>query len=288
MKNPIAKALAALALAMPVLACCLTASASAADFEAGWGKGLDNRDVEARAILKRAAERICGPEDGDSEKVRKLNRYICENAEYDYGGVCDSLADFVYAGKTVCSGYAEALSYMLDCAAIKNFTVTGFVRSPGSSNMLHIWNVVYIDGKWLHVDPTWNDETRDKAHLDGRYFLLAGEEISAGRQNFLLSTAEEYERRYKLLRTAEISFNVTDGKVLAPVKDTVFALGGYLKQEESGETTIILGTKTLTLPPGSTFLDGAALESLGAKVRCDGDAGTFTLFYDPVHKALLT
>jgi hypothetical protein len=50
----------------------LTGMAGAADYEAGWGRGLSESEVGARAFLKLAAERLCEPDDPDSEKIRKL------------------------------------------------------------------------------------------------------------------------------------------------------------------------------------------------------------------------
>ena len=167
MKNLISKVIVILLFAL-----CLSGTTSAMDYETGWGTGLDNNDVDARAALKSAASQICSADDSDYEKVRKLNKYVCDNAEYDYGNTSDGLADFVYHGKAICSGYAEALAYLLDCVNVKNFTVTAFVNTEDNSSSLHIWNSVYIDGEWLHVDPTWNDASRNAAHPNGRYFLL--------------------------------------------------------------------------------------------------------------------
>ena len=50
MKNLIAKVIVVLLFAL-----CLSGTTSAMDYETGWGTGLDNNDVDARAALKSAA-----------------------------------------------------------------------------------------------------------------------------------------------------------------------------------------------------------------------------------------
>ncbi|GEM_PF-3856145 len=286
MKNLSARALAALAVVI-----CLSGMASAADYEAGWGKGLDNSEVGARAFLKKAASRICAPGDSDYEKVRKLNQYVCDKAEYDYGNTADSLSDFVNQDKAICSGYAGTLAYLLDCVNVKNFQVTAFVNTADKDQSLHIWNAVYIDGKWLHVDPTWNDTTRNKKNPDGKYFLITGAEISLSRQKLSLDTPEEYDHFYELLKTASASFEVSgaftasnytkqelaqpgyqtaqNDSTASPAPESAHAYAaaqdgeifvpaqeaayalGGYVKEADGGVTIILGTKTLVLTSGS-------------------------------------
>lgn len=327
-----------------VFALCLSVTASAANYETGWGTGLDNNDVEARALMKRVASQICSPGDSDYEKVRKLNKYVCDNAKYDYDNASDSLTDFVFKNKAVCSGYAEALAYLLDCVNVKNFKVTAFVYTSDNSGSLHIWNTVYIDGKWLHVDPTWNDATRDEENPNGKYFLSTGDEISVNRQKLSFITTEDYNKFYHFIKTITISFKsndtliisngvkqdfakldnivkddpepatyvpantevfaVQDGRILVPVRDIAYALGGYVKQEDSGKVTIILGTKTLMMTTGSNqgYIDGEeftfdvapqiingkimipawmAFEKLGATLRYDDATSEVTISYDP-------
>ncbi len=340
MKRLIAKVAVAL-----IFVLCLSSTALASDYETGWGKGLDNNEVEARAFLKSTAGKLCNSGDSDYEKVRKLNKYVCDNAIYDYADTAKGMADFVYKGKAVCSGYAETLAYLLDCVNIKNFTITDFVYLADKSKTLHIWNTVYIDGKWLHVDPTWNDAKRSAVYPNGKYFLITGAEISAGRQKLSFVTTEDYNNFYDFVRTVTVSFKATStsalsgdakqdltqsayqkekddtepatdntsntevfamrsGIMLAPVRETAYALGGYVKQEEGGKVTIILGTKTLELTVGSnegtvdgekfTFdaapqmINGLVMipvrkvfEKLGATVKYDNAASEVTISYDP-------
>lgn len=64
--------------------------------------------------------------------------------------------------KPVCSGYADAFALILDRLGIRNFKVS-------SEN--HIWNVVYIDNGWLHIDSTWDDDENNINNRDNFYMI---------------------------------------------------------------------------------------------------------------------
>lgn len=72
-------------------------------------------------------------------------------------------------GYALCSGYSDAMKLFLDELKIPNYKI---------SNDKHIWNLVYIDNKWLHIDLTWDDPVTN----DGTNLLL---------DNFFLITTEE-------------------------------------------------------------------------------------------------
>lgn len=48
----------------------------------------------------------------------------------------------------ICSGYTDAMAIVLDKLGIKNFKV---------ASDTHVWNVAYINNKWMHIDLTWDD-----------------------------------------------------------------------------------------------------------------------------------
>ena len=43
----------------------------------------------------------------------------------------------------------------------------------------HVWNLVNIDGKWLHLDLTWDDPVADdgKDYLLDSFFLISTDEL---------------------------------------------------------------------------------------------------------------
>lgn len=77
----------------------------------------------------------------------------------------------IVSGSAVCEGYSKAIQYLLSIFGIECNTISG----TGNGN-LHQWNVVKIDGKWYHLDATWNDTTDDDIFYD--YFNVSDEAIS--------------------------------------------------------------------------------------------------------------
>lgn len=73
----------------------------------------------------------------------------------------------------VCEGYAKAMQLLLQNANIPCTLVTGI---SGEDNEPHMWNLVKINGKTYHLDPTWNDAENGNLHT---YFNLTTEKISA-------------------------------------------------------------------------------------------------------------
>ena len=73
------------------------------------------------------------------------------NAHNAYGALVE--------GKAVCGGYAESLQYLLQRVGIQSFLVEGTSIDPATMRPEnHEWNYVRIDGKYYHVDLTWDDQ----------------------------------------------------------------------------------------------------------------------------------
>ena len=47
------------------------------------------------------------------------------------------------------------------------------------SNDQHIWNLVYLDGTWYHLDLTWDDPVSDKNITRDNYFLITTKNLES-------------------------------------------------------------------------------------------------------------
>lgn len=88
--------------------------------------------------------------------------------DHDYGYQDQCLLSSFLTDRTVCAGYGMAYKMLLASYDIPCFTVLGYTRTVGDSR--HIWNVVWIDGKWSSVDVTWLDD--DENGYDWSYFMF--------------------------------------------------------------------------------------------------------------------
>ena len=95
----------------------------------------------------------------DREKVTYLNDYLGTLLTYKKGktsGVTNTFSLHTGELEAACSSYARAFSFLCAAADIPCITV---------STSDHTWNLVYADGKWLHVDAAANDLYRNHRAL---------------------------------------------------------------------------------------------------------------------------
>ena len=121
------------------------------------------------------------------EKIRAIHDYIIDHTEYDklkYENKNDDTykSNTAYGvlieGYGTCNGYADAMEIFLDKMNIINYKI---------SNEEHIWNLVYLDGKWYHLDLTWDDPISDININRDTYFLISTktlEKINDGTHTF--------------------------------------------------------------------------------------------------------
>lgn len=107
----------------------------------------------------------------DYEKLTAIYSWICSHVTYDSENLNDSDYTLKYSAyaalihKTaVCQGYAVLLYRLALMAGIDARVVTGTANGGG-----HAWNIVKLDGKWYHVDATW-----DAGKATPAYYLLPG------------------------------------------------------------------------------------------------------------------
>jgi len=106
------------------------------------------------------------------EKIKIIHDYIIDNTSYDKLKY-ENKEDTTYKSNTAygvliegygtCNGYADAMAIFLDKMNIINYKI---------SNDEHIWNLVYLDEKWYHLDLTWDDPISDMNINRDTYFLI--------------------------------------------------------------------------------------------------------------------
>ncbi len=118
----------------------------------------------------------------DTEKIKTFHDYIINNTKYDQEYITNNLSDLtnnshratgaLLYNKALCGGYAHSMSLFLNMLNLPNYRVS-------SEN--HIWNLVYLDGKWYHVDLTWDDPmtTNDRDLLLDNYLLINNKKLKS-------------------------------------------------------------------------------------------------------------
>ena len=113
----------------------------------------------------------------NKDKIKVIHDYIINNTEYDKLK-SENINDNTYKSNTaygvlmqgygICSGYADTMAIFLDKLGIKNYKI---------SNDTHIWNLVFINGVWTHLDATWDDPISEFNANRDTYFLISYDEL---------------------------------------------------------------------------------------------------------------
>lgn len=116
----------------------------------------------------------------DSMSKRKMietvHDYILNNSDYDKTRSESGQSEYssnkaigpLYEKYAICSGYADSMALFLDKYSIPNIKV--------ASNK-HVWNLVYLDGKWLNLDLTWDLPLKGEDEINHTFLLINTAEL---------------------------------------------------------------------------------------------------------------
>ena len=141
---------------------------------------------EDQQLICDTAQEIAGKAVGsDAEKVRIITKEIDDIISYEeIEG--NNLATVIKTGKGCCRHYADLFYLACNYAGIDSRIVVGNCESEGD----HAWNIVEVDDKWYHVDPTWEDDE------SGNWVLLGSNTIKETRSLYL--NYEEFNEFYDI------------------------------------------------------------------------------------------
>lgn len=102
------------------------------------------------------------------ENIKSIHHYLINNITYDddYTKTQDENSTTAYGAittkKSICGGYTDAFAIAMDILNIPNFKV---------SSKEHIWNVIYYNNTWYHIDVTWDDDEINKNN-NTNFFMI--------------------------------------------------------------------------------------------------------------------
>lgn len=131
-------------------------------------------DIEKiNSIVDKVIQENVKTNDSTKDKIKAIHDYIINNTEYDTLKT-KNVNDTTYKSNTaygvlvegygICSGYSDTMKIFLDKLNIVNYKI---------SNDQHIWNLVLLDGEWVHLDLTWDDPVSEKNITRDNYFLIS-------------------------------------------------------------------------------------------------------------------
>ena len=118
------------------------------------------------------------------DNLKAIHDYIINTTKYDvnYEGNKAKLTYTAYGllkeHLATCNGYTDLMAIILNKLNIDNYKIA-YNPSGDTNSEGHVWNAVYIDNKWLHLDLTWDDPVSEgQDYLYHKYFLVTTEEMN--------------------------------------------------------------------------------------------------------------
>ena len=137
-------------------------------------KSYTNEKIEM--INKKVDElypQLVNENDTTYNNIKRVHDYIINNTIYDSNrsdnGIINYESDIAYGplfqGYGICGGYSDLMELFLIRMGVNCYKI---------SSDDHVWNAVYYDGKWLHLDLTWDDPVSSdgRQYLEYNYFLI--------------------------------------------------------------------------------------------------------------------
>ena len=128
-------------------------------------------DVE-REVERLSSELIVAG-DTDINNIRRIHDYIIDHSVYDSNrsdyNDTTYRSDIAYGpllqGYGICGGYTDAMELFLEELGIESYKI---------SSEQHVWNAIYLDGEWYHLDLTWDDPVTSTGEnlIEHNFFLI--------------------------------------------------------------------------------------------------------------------
>ena len=139
-----------------------------------------NNDIKLiNAKVEEIEKEIWNSSMSNEDKIKEAHNYIINNSKYDKdrsdNNIVKYKSDTAYGslleGYSLCGGYTDAMELFLEDMGIKSYKIS-------SEN--HVWNAVYLNDAWYHLDLTWDDPiTTDGSDiLEYNFFLITTSELS--------------------------------------------------------------------------------------------------------------
>ncbi len=160
----------------PVLAASARAGSSIA-IDNSNACGDSKNDRKALAAADKIVARATKGCRSEYDKALALHDYFVTHSRYrpsDTPSYNDELYNALVKGRGACSGYARAFALLCTRAGLANYLVIG-----KNHNIAHAWNIVRLDGKWVHIDCAFDDPMPDMGdHAVRAYFAMSDAQIA--------------------------------------------------------------------------------------------------------------
>ena len=138
----------------------------------------EERD-KLNAEVERLSKELFSENNTIKYNILQAHNYIINKSKYDSNKISgtsiynsDKATGPLFEGYAICSGYTDSMQLFLEELGINNYRV---------ASEKHTWNAVEIEGKWYHLDLTWDDPVAvglpDLDLLEHEFFLISTRDL---------------------------------------------------------------------------------------------------------------
>ncbi len=147
--------------------------------------GMEKANSSLAAVLQRGEQILHSIRNAtEIEKAKAIHDYFCKNIAYKNDSkksAYECVGPLVF-GKGVCEGISKAVKLLFDLLGMKSFVLCGHSLqeqlNPAEGDALHAWNMVEIDGKYYHLDVTFDMTLSERGVVRYDYFCLSDQEMA--------------------------------------------------------------------------------------------------------------
>lgn len=187
---------------------------------------------------------------------------LIRNVEYYDDGTVDAhtIVNTLLTQRAVCEGFAKTYQYLLQKKSIPSIVVYGTLPYECSGKGKHAWNLVKINGDWIHVDVTADATmTADGGVIRYDYFAVSDAAIRMDHcfesEAYPIASSDKYQYYAKSsleMNTREALREHITSNIRAGEKAFVFKLPDYVPEKGLIEKVNIEIQTTLAQTVGIT------------------------------------
>lgn len=205
-----------------------------------------NKIREHQKALKARVDKLARPAKNfsDIEKEKYVHDFICENVRYDKlkKAYSHEIIGPLGQGVGVCEGIAKSVKIL--CDALNLWCIIAICGNNPEKGIKyrHTWNIIRLDGKYYHLDATFDNTLGAGAQIRYDYFNLCDKSVFRDHQPLIAPAPECTDAQHFYYREKKLSFTKVEDvykRALQTAKKgktfTFHWRGGYLTREVLGE-----------------------------------------------------
>lgn len=143
---------------------------------------FDKKKVQDhQKAMKSRVEKLVRPAEkmSETEKLHYIHDFICENVRYDKlkKQYSHEIIGPLGQGVGVCEGIAKSVKILCDALGVWCIIAISENNPEKGIKYRHAWNIVKVNGKYYHLDVTFNNSLSKEQGIRYDYFLLADKQV---------------------------------------------------------------------------------------------------------------